>query len=248
MRGKHAIGKTVSVNTRITPADAGKTCNFALRILDRQDHPRGCGENHYQTCAICGQQGSPPRMRGKQLNLVKAARWNGITPADAGKLANPSRPTVFTGITPADAGKTIEYDNRYGKKWDHPRGCGENPVLHDFRAVGTGSPPRMRGKLSPSPYTAAVSRITPADAGKTLDLLQCSGQRQDHPRGCGENDCRRSEGGGFVGSPPRMRGKPDTTVPEYNPVGITPADAGKTTCNHQPDAESRDHPRGCGEN
>ena len=86
-------------------------------------------------------------MRGKQLNLVKAARWNGITPADAGKTCLPTvkivtilgSPPRMRGkrddaeggdvnprITPADAGKTLE----------------ELKEADDR----TGSPPRMRGK------------------------------------------------------------------------------------------------------
>ena len=52
------------------------------------------------------------------------------------------------GITPADAGKTCKPVETYSLYRDHPRGCGENRV---------------------SRYCAADStRITPADAGKTV--------------------------------------------------------------------------------
>ena len=45
-----------------------------------------------------------------------------------------------------------------------------------------------------------------------------------------------------------MRGK--LLVTDFTPAtgGITPADAGKTFCRRLPRADTRDHPRGCGEN
>ena len=51
-----------------------------------------------------------------------------------------------------------------------------------------------------------------------------------------------------MGSPPRMRGKPVTKQLWPRRVGITPADAGKTTAHSVPGFTPRDHPRGCGEN
>ena len=49
-------------------------------------------------------------------------------------------------ITPADAGKTSGWREVWQKEWDHPRGCGENPVLRLLLRTLLGSPPRMRGK------------------------------------------------------------------------------------------------------
>ena len=86
-------------------------------------------------------------MRGKRFIPLGFAEMPGITPADAGKTHGtataernpPGSPprmrgkpvardmaVMRLGITPADAGKT---DSNYpfgGKRWDHPRGCGEN--------------------------------------------------------------------------------------------------------------------------
>ena len=87
----------------------------------------------------------------------------------------------------------------------------------------------MRGKLYYSDTMQEFRRITPADAGKTNRQYQSLLQHQDHPRGCGENlptiiiEIVKS------GSPPRMRGKPDTPAEETETDRITPADAGKTT-------------------
>ena len=132
--------------------------------------------------------------------------------------------------------------------WDHPRGCGENPVLHDFRAVSTGSPPRMRGKPAGSSPLVFRHGITPADAGKTGACCRYRTAKQDHPRGCGENCPYFEPVWGDKGSPPRMRGKPARMLLRLLMEGITPADAGKTNIVRYSVHGHEDHPRGCGEN
>ena len=49
------------------------------------------------------------------------------------------------------------------------------------------------------------------------------------------------------GSPPRMRGKVPSTGKHNNPLGITPAHAGKNLHFHPVCSRPRDHPRACGE-
>ena len=70
MRGKQFIVFGNGMETRITPADAGKT----------------------QLRYICEVQsgGSPPRMRGKPAMSISVTRGVGITPADAGKTITTS--------------------------------------------------------------------------------------------------------------------------------------------------------------
>ena len=131
----------------ITPADAGKTGCALTQEDEKEDHPRGCGENLTTSPQNSASAGSPPRMRGKPFggNYKK----------------------IRARITPADAGKTRLYGVCKIFYWDHPRGCGENRRHERGGVRNGGSPPRMRGKL-PSFYTMLVSyRITPADAGKT---------------------------------------------------------------------------------
>ena len=53
---------------------------------------------------------------------------------------------------------------------------------------------------------------------------------------------------GEVGSPPRMRGKLFFAQKRVDTHRITPADAGKTKRKPRHYVESKDHPRGCGEN
>ena len=93
-----------------------------------------------------------------------------------------------------------------------------------------------------------LDRITPADAGKTVQHGNAQRRKQDHPRGCGENAMRCESCECFRGSPPRMRGKLFRHR-VYGPFdGITPADAGKTQKMLDTLVSGGDHPRGCGEN
>ena len=132
------------------------------------------------------------------------------------------------GITPADAGKTKSPPGGIRRAWDHPRGCGENLPTASIKHFRTGSPPRMRGKPAVFAYGGSQYRITPADAGKTPALTGFIGAGWDHPRGCGENYDASRKGILALGSPPRMRGKPDNHRCRSLVDGITPADAGKT--------------------
>ena len=86
----------------------------------------------------------------------------------------------------------------------------------------------MRGKLSPAVKYVAELGITPADAGKTVPAAAVPDRREDHPRGCGENDGLTFAELSEEGSPPRMRGKHFNDGKLYEFRGITPADAGKT--------------------
>ena len=86
----------------------------------------------------------------------------------------------------------------------------------------------MRGKLIDRLYQIRQPRITPADAGKTSGAVTIARK--------------------IYGSPPRMRGKLEPAAPVGIPIGITPADAGKTTCFFLCGFFQEDHPRGCGEN
>ena len=85
-----------------------------------------------------------------------------------GKLSWVAIQIFSVGITPADAGKTLSMSIYFTALRDHPRRCGENENADLSGLVGTGSPPQMRGKLSAGTLFSAVSRITPAGAGKTV--------------------------------------------------------------------------------
>ena len=168
-------------------------------------------------------------MRGKH-DAPKALRLRmRITPADAGKTyCFAAGCTDDFRITPADAGKTFTGSSTRGTITDHPRGCGENLAVARHFENGAGSPPRMRGKRFEVRTGNERIRITPADAGKTAIMPQKLYLTQDHPRGCGENPYCGMHPHLGGGSPPRMRGKPNTGCNSKIYFGITPADAGKT--------------------
>ena len=131
---------------------------------------------------------------------------------------------------------------------DHPRGCGENLRWTIQHISQSGSPPRMRGKLSELEEGTKEAGITPADAGKTCQCGRVDGGAQDHPRGCGENPKVTCFLGMAAGSPPRMRGKRHWLRLLALIGRITPAGAGKTCAAAISTCLSQDHPRRCGEN
>ena len=181
---------------------------------------------------------SPPRVRGKVVQLCGHAQNMGITPAYAGKSdRNPRLPR---------------------RTEDHPRVCGEKFFRFFIRPILRGSPPRMRGKvffftgasfyaiffLEPSGnllLEPSGSSWVPPDGsifvfaigspprvrGKVKVQSTLRLERRDHPRVCGEKGRKMKQQFIDLGSPPRMRGKAPAF--QRNPVryGITPAYAGK---------------------
>ena len=132
---------------RITPARAGKRRTRAPRTSKSRDHPRACGEKEKRWGWRTVHQGSPPRVRGKDLMPAYTSGTPGITPARAGK----SEWYYWTNI-PAQ---------------DHPRACGEKRIPMASWNSAAGSPPRVRGKGADCLHVVARPGITPARAGKS---------------------------------------------------------------------------------
>ena len=131
---------------------------------------------------------------------------------------------------------------------DHPRRCGENLLQKNCFKKTLGSPPQVRGKPNTDANAAAITRITPAGAGKTAADCDRQGRREDHPRRCGENSITAAVLWVHEGSPPQVRGKHGFELDRPKPYRITPAGAGKTLATEAADRPERDHPRRCGEN
>ena len=106
MRGKPSSNSDTRAVIRITPAHAGKTQQQIPQRSVCWDHPRACGENGGGARGEGVYRGSPPRMRGKLVDIVV---W-----------------VVGLRITPAHAGKTKRLYILTAYKRDHPRACGEN--------------------------------------------------------------------------------------------------------------------------
>ena len=193
----------------ITPAYAGKSGTTTASEATGQDHPRVCGEKLKSSRSRKSQRGSPPRMRGKGSPRPAPLRCARITPAYAGK---------------SEPRRLHEHQRK-----DHPRVCGEKALSPLSLYLVSGSPPRMRGKVSVFLRSEDPNGITPAYAGKREDGKKVLLQTTDHPRVCGEKKYFASSFVWSMGSPPRMRGKESgITSPVKNPR-ITPAYAGKST-------------------
>ena len=192
-----------------------------------RDHPRVCGEHHRHDDAGQILRGSSPRMRGTPVPLLHARLALRIIPAYAGNTRSPMRSV--------------------SRCRDHPRVCGEHPMLFDTFVTTVGSSPRMRGTLHDWPIQVVVDRIIPAYAGNTAVLTTEDFFFWDHPRVCGEHICGNVNGGSLRGSSPRMRGTLVSPFRESAFRGIIPAYAGNTSSGKARGSSARDHPRVCGE-
>ena len=150
----------------ITPACAGKSYSPPQGSKRQGDHPRVCGEKPAgQPLNVMG-VGSPPRVRGKEMEEKDVKLYGGITPACAGKS------------------KTRRVQWPAGL--DHPRVCGEKRPDRQLTGWPLGSPPRVRGKVDCSAQLWPLYGITPAYAGKSFIPLRTRCRGEDHPRVCGE--------------------------------------------------------------
>ena len=146
VRGKAVRVVPVFDVNGITPACAGKSWLCSLFLVVPKDHPRVCGEKSMENSMNIDKQGSPPRVRGKDV-VVKFH-------------------PILSGITPACAGKRRQAARRRYAGGDHPRVCGEKFFFLLSICIYTGSPPRVRGKVRAEAVNDDPTGITPACAGK----------------------------------------------------------------------------------
>ena len=147
MRGTLHVVPIAQDRSGIIPAYAGNTIVGEYFVEDNGDHPRVCGEHSLIASVRSLNEGSSPRMRGTQVNVMPHGRPPGIIPA-------------YAGNTSADAGGGAFLR-------DHPRVCGEH--FQPFQAAHgyLGSSPRMRGTPVSIEAKKAASGIIPAYAGNT---------------------------------------------------------------------------------
>ena len=105
----------------------------------------------------------------------------------------------------------------------------------------------MRGKEFTLVDSFVECRITPAYAGKSIQLSSYGQGDWDHPRLCGEKKHRTYIDSKVKGSPPPMRGKASGFRPLLPVTRITPAYAGKRYKPEKRQGCRQDHPRLCGE-
>ena len=208
MRGlRHHIAG-IQRHIGITPACAGTTACLVTIFAVHRDHPRVCGDygivaGYQNTC-----RGSPPRVRGLLCGNSQW-QWSGrITPACAGTTQQGSRPA--------------------SRIRDHPRVCGDYAEVFGRKSISLGSPPRVRGLPVETAKGVEIARITPACAGTTRSALYWFLPLRDHPRVCGDYSLHGILQSLAMGSPPRVRGLPNSAGWPGALLGITPACAGTT--------------------
>ena len=125
--------------------------------------------------------------------------------------------------------------------------CGEQLPSHGGTVRRKGSPPRLRGTVSPVFIPLRNLRITPACAGNRAARSFNIKMLADHPRVCGEQSFFNILHNNRIGSPPRVRGT--EYCPEHPQIQsrITPACAGNRTTGRRRRRAEQDHPRVCGE-
>ena len=187
VRGEAISSDLITPSVGITPACAGRSFRHELQKVKWEDHPRVCGEKHFDNAKKAGMEGSPPRVRGEARPRGSFSRRPRITPACAGRSIS---------ITPKR------------REWkDHPRVCGEKRVHAVVFPVDRGSPPRVRGEAGQTPREAVLCRITPACAGRRSLKKAYAIYEGDHPRVCGEKFKVNVKNRSKSGSPPRVRGE-----------------------------------------
>ena len=227
-RGKPFCGLSVRACARLIPAHAGKTAR-SLGVLGRRGaHPRSRGENKPSFSAMLSAVGSSPLTRGKRLRPVPR--------------------TPLPGLIPAHAGKTSCRSPGWPESAAHPRSRGENGTASRPRYRARGSSPLTRGKREDSLAPAALGRLIPAHAGKTMPHPASWRQTQAHPRSRGENTAIPPVPLPFTGSSPLTRGKPRLGPRTPRLTGLIPAHAGKTGSTWPLALLCAAHPRSRGEN
>ena len=146
VRGEGDVAQALAPYPGITPACAGRSRASIVSGRPSQDHPRVCGEKHSSRLQTSPLTGSPPRVRGEDIECTKHH--------------------VVLGITPACAGRRGCAEEQGTPSRDHPRVCGEKSGLRDIMERYTGSPPRVRGEAYCHTSAIALKRITPACAGR----------------------------------------------------------------------------------
>ena len=207
VRGRETWAPPVRQSCGITPARAGKRNVGTTGAAKLRDHPRACGEEQDDYLNGQNPMGSPPRVRGRDLNGFSAVSVPGITPARAGK-----RPRALMVRSVSQ---------------DHPRACGEECWSLSCSNGIRGSPPHVRGRghgVHPAEHQVG---ITPACAGKSSSGTPRRCSARDHPRMCGEEYEPGLNGAGREGSPPHVRGRARPWRRARTPRRITPACAGK---------------------
>ena len=227
-RGKPRANASMSARVGLIPAHAGKTGRRRGRSQQLSAHPRSRGENCFHDRGRSNANGSSPLTRGKRRHR---------------------KPTgIKSRLIPAHAGKTRGLPRKWSRFAAHPRSRGENLRYIDRKLTRPGSSPLTRGKRIHHRTATTPSRLIPAHAGKTVELVPVVPGRTAHPRSRGENRTLSLMICISVGSSPLTRGKLPDRGSDRKAGRLIPAHAGKTTRPTSSRTRCPAHPRSRGEN
>ena len=207
-RGKGIQADGAGAWAGITPAQAGKRTSRSCGPRGYGDHPRIGGEK--RPLFLLGLQlfQDYPRAGGEKFPSITGTRWaKGSPPRRRGKGVDVAVSDALVGITPAQAGKSEATASTTTSRRDHPRAGGEKFTILNVIEGEIGSPPRGRGKGVLDSNGLQDPGITPAWAGKSRWRFSGRLWSWDHPRVGGEKSIQAEEEKNELGSPPRGRGK-----------------------------------------
>ena len=150
VRGTPALCARLHRQARIIPACAGNSPSSRASRGGRPDHPRVCGELLRMESVAIGSSGSSPRVRGTRIDV--------------------SAQTLRDRVIPACAGNSCRATSTRRGSSDHPRVCGELPVMILPSGIVSGSSPRVRGTPLHEPGHHVGRRIIPACAGNSKSV------------------------------------------------------------------------------
>ena len=267
-RGRLTYSNRVIIDTRNTPAYAGKTAVVRVVVEVNRNTPAYAGKTTQEASAASVLSETPPLTRGR--------------PRYVDRLLN------VDGNTPAYAGKTVSRRSRSRRGWKHPRLRGEDSGRKRRPHAIRETPPLTRGRPQPLPHAPERVGNTPAYAGKTWRVPSRACSRRKHPRLRGE-DCTsgsfwmaavgntpayagktvchacghdahakhprlRGEDSAVISirrkiveTPPLTRGRRKGSAETVKAFGNTPAYAGKTASERPPPGGTWKHPRLRGE-
>ena len=155
VRGKGGLAGLDSGDERITPACAGKSRALSGGPDGWKDHPRVCGEKHFEKPVHINSAGSPPRMRGKAVHHKHRHSPGRITPACAGK-SSIQHLTASLGEFKVQKGHPVPHLRQRLQVWpDHARHLRHGLILHASRSAGQGR------RLCPGPCPDTAGSGTP---------------------------------------------------------------------------------------
>ena len=187
MWGQLTILTTSNFSARFTPTRVGTTGSRNVSPALVAVHPHACGDNGPNGETHHVEAGSPPRVWGQPVGVLRRLSERRFTPTRVG--------TTF-----AAHGNTCHASV-------HPHACGDNQSQLIEPENAPGSPPRVWGQPPVLDHAIYGGRFTPTRVGTTPGSACGCSRRTVHPHACGDN--ARSVGVPLTtnGSPPRVWGQ-----------------------------------------